>query len=92
MKDMKSVIGLSLALGMVIYAVPRLEIGQGYALPAVFGIVWLALMLLIIAAHLHRLLGVDEETRREMAKVKKFQRWKLEQAIRAKVNNLQTRK
>ena len=81
MKTFNSVTGLSLALGLLLYAVPRLEIGQGATLPGIFSIVWLGMILLIVAAHLHRLLGVDEQTRQEMERIKLYKRWRNRQWI-----------
>jgi hypothetical protein len=91
-KEWKSVAYMSLALGMLIYAVPRLEIGQGLTLPTVFGIVWIGFALLIVAAHLHRILGVDEETKKEMARVRKYGRRQREQWLNAKLRMPETKK
>jgi hypothetical protein len=79
MKSVYSVICLSVALGLLLYAVPRLEIGQGLTLSGIFSIVWLGMILLIIAAHLHRLLGVDEETQQEMDRVRLYKQWRTRQ-------------
>jgi hypothetical protein len=54
---------LSLSAGMLIYAVPHLEMEQEWTLPTVFGIVWLSILIIIIAAQLFQFIGVDEETR-----------------------------
>jgi hypothetical protein len=78
-KVTKNIVFLGLALGMLVYAVPRLDIGGGWDLPAVAGIAWICFALLIIAAHLHEILGVDEEMRRELRKIKHMKRWQLEQ-------------
>lgn len=85
MKEWKSVAYMSLALGMLIYAVPRLEIGQGVTLPTVFGIVWIGFALLVVAAHLHRILGVDEETKQEMARIRLHSRRRREQWLKARL-------
>jgi preprotein translocase subunit SecF len=92
LKEAKSILSISLAVGMLIYAVPRLEIGQGFTAPTIFGIVWLCMSLIIIAAHLHHILKVDEETARELANVKKFKRWRTQQFIQRKMGALQGRK
>lgn len=92
MKEWKSVVFLSVALGMLIYAVPRLDMGEGASLPTVFGIVWMLFALVVIAAHLHQLLGVDEETKAELARVKLQARRDREQLVRRGVRMLQTRK
>ena len=85
MKEWKNVIYMSGALGMLIYAVPRLTIGEGVTLPTVFSIVWIAFALLIVASHLHRILGVDEETKRELARIRQHSRHQRSQWIRSKL-------
>lgn len=85
MKELKSVAYMSVALGMLIYAVPRLEIGQGFTAATVFSIVWIGFALLTVAAHLHRILGVDEETRQELARVRRHARMRREQWLQAKL-------
>jgi hypothetical protein len=61
MKGLKNVIYMSLALGMLFYSVPRLDFNEGLTVSTIFGIVWISMALLVIAAHLHAILGVDEE-------------------------------
>lgn len=89
MRAMKSVIYLMVTLGMLIYAVPRLDIGQGLTLPTIYGIVWISFALLVIAAHLHEWLGVDEQTRDRLDRLNSYAKWKLEQRIREKMRNMQ---
>lgn len=84
LKGFKNILGLSTAAGLLIFAVPRLEAGQGFTAPTIFAILWIGIVLLIIAAHLHELMGVDEETRQELEKVKRYKRWKMENYIRSK--------
>lgn len=81
MKGTKNVVFLALTLGMLIYAVPHLEVGGGWTMPTVFGIAWIGFALLVVAAHLHEILGVDEETRRELSRVKHMKRWQTEQFL-----------
>ncbi|MDP5274402.1 hypothetical protein [Chengkuizengella axinellae] len=81
MKGIKPILSLSLAIGLLIFAIPRLEVGQGWTTPTIFAVVWIGMVLLIIAAHLHEVLGVDEETKKEMRRVKQYQRWKREQLV-----------
>jgi hypothetical protein len=57
----KSILYLVCALGMLLYALPRLEVGNGLSLPTIFGVIWIGLALLIIAAHLRVVLRVDNE-------------------------------
>ena len=92
MKEWKSVAYMSLALGMLIYAVPRIEMGQGFTLPTVFGIIWIGFALLVVAAHLHRILGVDEETKKEMARIRKYGRRQREQWLNGKLRVLESKK
>lgn len=60
MRIMRSIFYLSAALGMLIYALPRLDMGEGLTLPTIFGVCWIAMALLIIASHLRVVLRVDE--------------------------------
>ncbi|GAA4835665.1 hypothetical protein GCM10023310_11420 [Paenibacillus vulneris] len=92
LKGTKNIVLMGLALGMLFYAVPRLDLSSESILPTVFGIAWIAFALLIIAAHLHELLGVDEEAREEMEKVKRMKKWQLEQMVQGKRKMLQFKK
>jgi len=58
----KSLFYLSCSLGLLIYALPRLEIGQGWTPATLFAVVWIAMALIIIASHLRAVLRVDEES------------------------------
>lgn len=60
MKEIKSAIYLLLSLGMLAYAVPRLEVGRGLVPETLFGVAWISMALLLIAAHLRIVLRVDE--------------------------------
>jgi hypothetical protein len=80
-KTTKHILYLSVALGMLIYAVPRLSIGEGWTLPTAFGIAWLLFALAIVASHLHAILRVDEETAAQLDRVKKHRRRQLAQLI-----------
>lgn len=80
-KSGKPILCVSLALGLLMYAVPRLAIGGGFSVENFFGIAWLCFALLIVAAHLHEVLGVDEEMRRELCKVKRMKRWQRERRL-----------
>lgn len=91
-KDFSNLLYLIMAVGMLMYAIPRLEVGNGFTLPTVFSIVWILFALLIIGAQLHYILGVDEETRKELVKVKHMKRWQMQQAFEGKRSRLQARK
>ncbi|KIL42379.1 hypothetical protein SD70_00050 [Gordoniibacillus kamchatkensis] len=92
MKGLKNVIYMSVALGMLFYAVPRLDLGQGLTAPAIFGVVWICFALLVVAAHLHAILGVDEETREELGRIGRMKKWQLEKTLQGKSKQLQFRK
>ncbi|MEF3306511.1 hypothetical protein [Paenibacillus sp. GYB003] len=92
MKEWKSVAYMSLALGMLIYAVPRLDIGRGWTPETVFGIVWIGFALLVVAAHLHHILGVDEETKKELARVRKYGKAQRQQWLNGKLRMLDAKK
>jgi flagellar biosynthesis protein FliR len=65
MRGLKHVILMSLALGMLFYSLPQLEIHIGFSLPTVFAVVWICLALLVVAAHLHEILAVEDDGRRQ---------------------------
>jgi hypothetical protein len=67
MKGLSHVIFGFIAVGMLIYAAPKLHVGEGLTPPTVFAIVWLGLALTVIASHLHEVLRVDAEAPKEMA-------------------------
>jgi hypothetical protein len=64
MRGLKHVILMSLALGMLFYSLPRLKFNLEFSLSTTFTLVWISLALLIIAAHLHEILGVEDEQTR----------------------------
>jgi hypothetical protein len=92
LKGTKSIMYVGLALGMLFYAVPRLDIKAGLSLPTVFGVVWILFALVIIGAHLHELIGVDEQKKREITRVKRMKSWQFEKLIQGKRKMLQFRK
>ncbi|MEI7024760.1 hypothetical protein [Paenibacillus sp. y28] len=92
MKPLHHVIYLLVALAMLAYAVPKLDLGQGAWIVTLFGIVWIGLALMVIAAHLHRLLGVDEETAKELTRVKKMRRLRQEQVLEQTATRLLSKK
>nr|WP_090671560.1 hypothetical protein [Paenibacillus tianmuensis] len=92
LKGTRHIMGLALALGMMLYAVPRLDFSGGWTLASVFGAGWIAFALLVIAAHLHELLGVEEETKRELLKIKRMKKWRLEQSLQGRRSLLQIKR
>ncbi|TCZ75316.1 hypothetical protein E0485_18175 [Paenibacillus albiflavus] len=72
---LKNILYLTAALGMLIYAIPRLVfMDQVESLQTLFNVVWLLFALLIISAHLHELFGVDQETRDELDRIAKMRK------------------
>jgi hypothetical protein len=66
MRGLKHVILMSLALGMVFYSLPRLKFKLEFSLSTTFTGVWIGLALLIVAAHLYEILGVEDEQSRQI--------------------------
>jgi len=74
MRGIRTAVGAAVIAGMIVYAVPRIEVGSGDAARDVFALAWLGFALLILAAHLHRLLAVDEEAARELERIRRVRR------------------
>jgi hypothetical protein len=92
MRGLKSILYMTSALGMILVAVTQLDFRDGSALVAVFDIVWILFALLIIAAHLHEILGVDEELRKELERNERMTKWQTEQMLQGKRSMLRARK
>jgi len=73
MKKGWNIIYLCLAVGMLIYAAPQLQVGHGLTLPTVFTIVWLGFALMIISSHLYEILRVDYKVKEAMNEEKRMQ-------------------
>lgn len=80
----KHVLYLLLALAMLLYALPRLSFQEGLTPVSAFGTAWTVFALLIIGAHLHFILGVNEEKAKQLEAVRraKLSRW--ESALKEK--------
>ncbi|MCM3747986.1 hypothetical protein M3223_11550 [Paenibacillus pasadenensis] len=61
------------ALGMLAYALPRLELSSAWTAATVFGVLWSALALLVIAANLRVLLTDRERERRRISAIRRQQ-------------------
>ncbi|CAM3449807.1 hypothetical protein [Marinicrinis lubricantis] len=72
-------IGMIAVVAMGLYALPKLRVGEGASLPTLFAIAWLAFALIILAAHLHRLLHVDEAKQKELARIRRMRKWQQQQ-------------
>ncbi|TXK84229.1 hypothetical protein [Paenibacillus sp. N3.4] len=92
MKGFKNVVLMSLAIGMLFYAIPQMDLRAAWTLPTIFSILWIMMALLVIAAHLHHILGVDEEKRKELNRINRMKRWQLEQLVQGRRKMLQFRK
>ncbi|AET59972.1 MULTISPECIES: hypothetical protein [Paenibacillus] len=68
-----------IALAMVLTALPRISLTGGLNWVNGFGIVWVLFALLVIGANLHFLLGVDEEKRKTLERVRraKMKQWQM---------------
>ncbi|MDQ0191810.1 hypothetical protein [Paenibacillus wynnii] len=73
----KHFVYLLLALAMLLYALPKLSLGVESGFVFGFGIAWCSFAFLVIAAHLHFILGVDEEKTKRLEAVRKakLDRW-----------------
>ncbi len=73
----KHAVYLILALAMLVYAVPLIKLSPSEGWVFWFGIVWAAFALLVVGAHLHFLLGVNEEKQRALDAVRraKLKEW-----------------
>lgn len=81
MKSWKNILYMSIALGMLLYAVPQLAMGGGFTAETVFGVVWMCFALLVVAAHLHDLLGVDAETKERIRQVKRMKKYRMQEKM-----------
>ena len=77
----RSFLFFALAVGMLIYAVPRLNVGNGWTEETIFAVFWIAISLLLIAAHLHGWMGISEQTQKELDAVKRYKFWRQQQRI-----------
>ncbi|WP_159881601.1 hypothetical protein [Paenibacillus puerhi] len=91
-KGWKNIVYMGLALGMLMFAVPRIDLADWSNLSTIFGVVWVAFALLIVAAHLHELLGVEEEKKRQLLRIKRMKRWQLQQTVAGKRKLLQVKR
>lgn len=81
LRKMRHAAYLAAALGMLLYAVPRLDLGGAWDMADAFGVVWCAFALLVAAANLHEILLVDERTRQRLDRVKRAKYAALERRI-----------
>ncbi|GAB2723088.1 hypothetical protein ACFQWB_03870 [Paenibacillus thermoaerophilus] len=65
------------ALGMIVYALPSLELNPSGGAAFWFALFWLGFAGLVLASQFYRLLRVDEARDRELAQIRyhKWERW-----------------
>jgi hypothetical protein len=80
----RHVLYLLIALAMLVYALPRLELSAPWSLMSVFGLVWILFALVIVTAHVNALV-MNDEKRRELARIKKAKALLWEQKLLQKV-------
>ncbi|MCJ8010172.1 hypothetical protein MUG84_00260 [Paenibacillus sp. KQZ6P-2] len=70
---------LILALAMLVYALPLISFSGGWSWASAFGTAWALFAFLVIGAHLHYLLGVDEEKQKALDRIKaaKLRQWQM---------------
>ncbi|MNO94656.1 hypothetical protein D3C76_862790 [compost metagenome] len=68
-----------LALAMLIYAIPMISLNIENRWVSWFGVVWVLFAFLVIAAHWHVILGVEDEKKKALERTRqaKFQQWQL---------------
>ncbi|WCM62902.1 hypothetical protein T3H97_08290 [Paenibacillus sp. LX16] len=80
-----------IALTMVLVALPRISLAGGLNWVNGFGMVWVLFALLVIGANMHFLLGVDEEKRKTLERVRraKMQQWQMKWDKKADKGSMQ---
>jgi hypothetical protein len=68
-----------LALAMLVYALPMVSFNSENVWISLFGVVWVLFAFLVIAAHWHVILGVDEEKKKALERIRhaKFEQWQM---------------
>lgn len=76
---LKHTLYLLVALGMLIYALPMISFSKGSGLLTAFGLVWALFAFLVVGAHLHFILGVDTENKKQLEWIRqaKLREWQL---------------
>lgn len=80
----KNLIFIVLAFIMLLIAIPQFAAEKSSTQAIVFSVIWVFFALLVIAAHLHQLLGVDPSEQRRLEAIKKMRKWRMEQLLRDK--------
>ncbi|SES93112.1 hypothetical protein [Paenibacillus sp. NFR01] len=74
---LKHVAYMLVALAMLLYALPRLSFQNGPSWVLGFGVVWCLFAFMVIASHMHFIIGVDAEKQQRLDAVRKqkLQSW-----------------
>lgn len=74
---LKHTLYLLVALGMLLYALPLISFSGGWV--SIFGLVWALFAFLVIGAHLHFILGVDVENKKQLEWIRqsKLREWQM---------------
>lgn len=86
LRKMRHIAYMAAALGMLLYALPRLDFTGAWDAATVFGLVWCAFALIVIAANLNEVLFINEERRKQLDRIKraKLAVWEHKMAQRGK--------
>ncbi|GGA52714.1 hypothetical protein [Paenibacillus physcomitrellae] len=75
----KHILYMLVALAMLLYALPMISFAPGSGWVSWFGAVWALFAFLVIGAHLHFILGVDTENKKQLEWIRqaKLREWQL---------------
>ncbi|GGG74835.1 hypothetical protein [Paenibacillus radicis (ex Gao et al. 2016)] len=59
------------AIAMLVYALPKLDLGAPWGLTSTFGMIWVGFALIVIAAHFNALLLINEAKRKELERIRR---------------------
>ncbi|WP_338555194.1 hypothetical protein [Paenibacillus sp. KS-LC4] len=76
----RHVLYLLVAAAMLVYGVPRLDLGAPWSGTSLFGIVWLVFSLVIVAAQIDALMQ-GEARRQQMQRIKRVKRQAMERKL-----------
>ncbi|WP_238996735.1 hypothetical protein [Paenibacillus pinistramenti] len=76
---LKHAVYMLFALGMLLYALPMISFSSGSSWVSLFGAAWALFAFLVIGAHLHFILGVDTENKKQQEWIRqaKLREWQL---------------
>lgn len=77
----KNILFIALTFAMLLYAIPQLSFDETWTASTIFSLLWILFSLVVIAAHLHQLLGVDEAEQERLDAIKRVRKWKMNQLM-----------